>query len=144
MSKDIYYVGMLAEIRAAGLTEKQVQDICTSMDTTPARVHECLARAEFEAESLKGNIPEGKNIERWLKEEDRGYLDSEGYHLRPEYQHRGDPLNLPITMQESQALISVVGQAQATQEIDKEDRDPVRWVMERLSKLVRETIESRR
>ena len=79
MNKDLfYYTGLLAEIRAAGLTDEQYRQICVSMSTTRARIDECLCHAEFFSESTKGNIEKGIDIDQW-KEEDAGRLDKEGY-----------------------------------------------------------------
>jgi hypothetical protein len=79
----LYFTGLLAEIRAVGLTEEQIQGICESADTTPERINECLALAEYQVEKIKGNTAADLTFDEWLKLEDVGYVDPEtGYHLK--------------------------------------------------------------
>ena len=83
MSKrQFYFTGLLAEIRAAGLTDEQYTQICASMNTTRERIDEVLCHAEYHAEAVKGNICVGTDIHQWLEEEDTGYLDDQGYHKK--------------------------------------------------------------
>jgi hypothetical protein len=49
----IQFPRLLAEIKAVGLTAKQVADLCKSMDISSNDLHELLDRAEEEFERLK-------------------------------------------------------------------------------------------
>ncbi len=52
-------------------------------------------------------------------------------------------INLPLTLQEANALIRVVGDADTKGLIDRDNKRPIDWVMTRLVNLTHELIEKK-
>lgn len=53
---DVQFPRLLAEIKAAGLNKRQMEELCASMDLTRADIHDLFDRAEETFEAIKEQL----------------------------------------------------------------------------------------
>ena len=53
---DVQFARLLAEIRAVGLTNEQMEELCISMDLSVREINELLDRAEAAFEGFKAEL----------------------------------------------------------------------------------------